>query len=140
MPDFLAEVLTWPRNYYNAVAVQTAVNMGLRPTCMLTDEQPNAPWSRADKKLAIAYTILNRETCTKCGQPLWICRSTDSKLRFKVRRAVCFASQELEKYSESKNGKNLKKGEYIYAVPEYDADPEAPLPSRLEYFESLNDD
>lgn len=140
MPGFLAEVLTWPRNYYSAVAVETAVKMGIPPTSLLTDSQPSDPWSRADKKLALAYTILQRESCSKCGQPLWICRSTNDKLGFRPKRAVCFASQELEKYAESKAGKNLKKGEYIYAVPVFDYDEEKPLPSRREYFESLADD
>ena len=140
MPDFLAEVLTWPRNYYMAVAVETAYEMGIPPTSLLTDKQPSEPWSKADKKLVLAYTILQKETCQKCGQPLWICRSTNSLLQFKPRKAVCFASQELEKYGESKNGKNLKKGEYVYAVPVFDGDETNTLPSRIEYFERLNDD
>lgn len=137
MPDFLAEVLTWPRNYYNAAAVQAAKDWGIPPTSLLTDKDPSESWSRADKKLAIAYTILNRETCSKCGQPLWICRSTNKDLTFKPLKDKCFAAEEFEKYSESKNGKNLKKGEYVYVVPQMSGG--APLPSRREYFESLND-
>lgn len=140
MPGFLAEVLTWPRNYYSAVAVETAVKMGIPPTSLLSESQPSDPWSRADKKLALAYTILQRETCAKCGQPLWVCRSTNPELTFKAKKAVCFASQELEKYAESKNGKTLKKGEYIYAVPVLGYDETKPLPSRREYFESLADE
>jgi len=140
MPGFLAEVLTWPRNYYSAIAVETAVEMGIPPTSLLTDSQPSDPWSSADKKLALAYTIMKKETCSKCGQPLWICRSTERGLTFKVRKATCFASQELEKYGDTKNGKNLKKGEYTYAVPVLDNDEEKPLPSRKAYFESLADD
>lgn len=140
MPDFLAEVLTWPNNYYNAIAVQTAVEMGIPPTSLLTDEQPSKEWSRADKKLAMAWTILQKETCNSCGQPLWICRSTNRDLTFKIRRGLCFATQELEKFKESRNGKNLKKGEYPFAVPVMRNDDNAPLPSRREYFESLTED
>lgn len=137
MPDFLAEVLTWPHNYYNNVAVETAMKWGIPPTSLLSDGDTTSSWSRADKKLAMAYTILNRETCRKCGQPLWICRSTNKDLTFHPRKDKCFATEEFEKYSESKNGKNLKKGEYIYVTPEM---PEGmPLPSRKEYFESLDD-
>lgn len=141
MPDFLAEALTWPKNYYNAVAVETAVKMGLPPTSFLTDEQPSKSWSREDKKLAIAWHILQRETCSKCGNPLWICRSSNNMLGFSVRRGVCYASKELakeEKAAEKNKSKQLKDGEFHYTVPTMlDG---SDLPSRLDYFESLDDE
>lgn len=137
MPDFLAEVLTWSNNYYNAIAVQTAYELGLPPTSFLGDKQPSEEWSREDKKLAMAWTILQKETCQKCGQPLWICRSSNKNILFRVRKATCYAAAELEKKQDDKRFK-LAKGEYAYAVP-YTLD-ESPLPSRRDYLESLSED
>lgn len=138
MPGFLAEVLTWPHNYYNYMAVETAVKMSLPPTSFLTDKDPSSGWSREDKKLAIALTILTRESCQKCGQPLWICRSSERNLLFKVKKATCYASAELEKGAEKKQNKTLKPGEYLFTVP-YMLDGSA-LPSRRGYLESLAED
>lgn len=137
MPGFLAEVLTWPHNYYESAAVEAAATWGIAPTSLLTDKDPSESWSRADKKLAVAYTIMKRETCSKCGQPIWICRSTNKDLTFKPTKAKCFATEEYEKYADSKNGKNLKKGEYFFVAPQMAGD--QPLPSRREYHESLNE-
>lgn len=138
MPDFLAEVLTWPDNYYNAIAVETAVNMGLPPTSLLTEKQPSEEWSREDKKLAMAWTLLQHETCGYCAQPLWVCRTESSNVRFRTQKGVCFAKQAQDKYAESKQGKDLKPGEYLYTTA-YTQDG-SPLPSRREYLESLNED
>lgn len=140
MPDFLAEVLTWNHNYGNLMAVQTAVKMGLPPTSFLTDKDPSEGWSREDKKLAIALTILEKETCSKCGQPIWICRSSDKNLLFKVRKTTCYATAEYEK--EQKNNEKrkvvLKPGEYMYVLP-YMLDG-SNLPSRRAYLDSLAED
>jgi len=138
MPGFLAEVLTWPHNYYNYMAVETAVAMGLPPTSFLSEKEPSAGWSREDKKLAIALTILKRETCQKCGQPLWICRSSERNLLFKVKKATCYASAEYEKAADKKQNKELKPGEYMFTVP-YMMD-DGPLPSRRDYLEALAED
>lgn len=138
MPDFLAEVLTWPHNYYNKLAVETAVSMGLPPTSMLMDKQPSEGWSREDKKLAIALTILKNETCTKCGQPLWICRSDDKNLLFKTAKGLCYATQQFEKDSKKKQNENLKPGEFLYTVP-YMYDDSA-LPSRRAWMDKLAED
>lgn len=138
MPDFLAEVLTWPSNYYYSVAVETAVKMGIPPTSLLSEEQPTKKWSSADKKLAMAWTVLQRETCNKCGQPLWICRSSNKDLGFRIRRGKCYSSSELEKWQKSKAGETLKPGEYGYAVP-YMRD-ESNLPSRKAYLAELADE
>lgn len=138
MPDFLADSLTWPKHYHIALAVQTAMDLHLPPTFMLLEgKQPTDPWSRHDKKLAVAWTIMNKETCPKCGQPIWICRSSDKNLGFSVKVGLCYASAELEKWQDSKRGKNLKKGEYPYVVPTmYD---DSPLPSRLDYLNGLDE-
>lgn len=138
MPDFLAEVLTWSHNYYSYIAVETAYKQGLPPTSFLTDKQPSAEWSREDKKLAMAYTIVQRETCSKCNQPLWICRSDNKNLLFKVSRATCYATAEMEKEQKKKQRRELKPGEYEYVVPFMR--PDGPLPSRKEYLTAANED
>jgi hypothetical protein len=137
-PDFLAEVLTWPNNYYNAIAVETAVTMGLPPTSFITDKLPSEEWSREDKKLAMAWTSLKRETCGNCGQPLWICRSSNKNLTFAVRKATCYSKAEVEKFQNKKPAPKLKPGEYVYTVPTM-LD-KSPLPSRRDYLEELNDE
>lgn len=138
MRDFLAEVLTWPSNYYTAIAVETAVNMGLRPTTFIGDGDPRGEWSREDKKLAMAHTILQHETCQKCGQPLWICRSSNNQLLFKTKKGMCYASAEHEKSAEGRQNQNLKKGQYLFTVP-YMLD-DSPFPSRREYLQGLSED
>lgn len=138
MPDFLAEVLTWGHNYGNLMAVKTAVKMGLPPTSFLTDKDPSEGWSREDKKLAIALTILEHETCSKCGQPIWLCRSSDRNLLFKTAKATCYATAEFEKASKKKQNENLKPGEYMYVSPFMLDD--SPLPSRQDYLVSLAED
>lgn len=138
MPGFLAEVLTWNKNYYNLIAVQTAVKMSLPPTSFILNKDPSEGWSREDKKLAMALTILEKETCQKCGQPLWICRSDNRNLLFKVKRDTCYATAELEKDQKKKQRKELKPGEYEYVVPFMR--PDGPFPSRKEYLTAMNED
>jgi len=136
MPDFLAEVLTWPGNYEYAIAVETAKEWGVPPTLfILEDRKPNEGWTAYDKKLALAWTVLQKETCGICSQPLWICRSSNKNLTFSIRTDVCYASRDLEKFKKSQRGKNLKDGEYPYIVPKmYD---DSRLPSRREWLEEL---
>lgn len=137
MPDFLAEVLTWPKNYGYALAVRSALEWHIPPTTLIVaQKQPTDPWTMADKKLAVAFTILQRETCKECGQPLWICRSSNKNLLFKVRKDTCYSKRELEVWSK-KNAKNLKPGEHTYVIAEMRNDEE--MPSRREYLEALED-
>lgn len=139
MPDFLADVLTWPKNYHFAIAVQTAYEMGLPPSLLIYDAKTSpTEWSQMDKKLVMAWTILQKETCQMCGQPLWICRSSEKNLQFKVRRDLCYASAELEKWKKSKAAKNLKDGEYPYVVADMIGDEN--LPSRKAYLQELNEE
>lgn len=139
MPGFLADALTWPNNYAYVIAIETAMKLNLPPSVMLTDTgQPSDGWSRADKKLAMAWTILQRETCKNCGQPLWICRSSNKDLLFSVRTDTCYAKAELDKWETSKKGKSLKKGEHPFVVAKMRK--EQPLPSRAAYMAQLADE
>lgn len=140
MPDFLAEALTWPQNYKHALGVQTAYEMGVRPlTFILKDAQPDEPWTEADKKLLLAWTILQKELCAECGNPLWICRSDDQNVSFSVRKGHCYAKAKVEAWRESPAGKNLKKGEVPYVVAtRYNE--KKPFPSRSDYLAQLEED
>lgn len=140
MPDFLADALTWPSNYAAALAVQTAYETGIRPLVFLQeDAQPTDPWTSYDKKLLLAWTILQKETCTECGQPLWICRSDNNNLTFSVRKDMCYAKLAMEKWRKSKAGENVKPGEVPYTVPvQYDKT--KPLPLRTEWLEQLQEE
>ena len=138
MPGFLAEVLTWPKNYSYAIAVETAMSLNLPPTVMLVDgRQPTDGWNASDKKLAMAWTILQKETCPQCGQPLWICRSNNKNLLFSIRKDTCYAYAELEKWQKGKNSK-LKNGEHPYIVPKMRND--EPMPTRKQYLTQISED
>lgn len=140
MPDFLADALTWPHNYNAHLAVETAYNMGVRPlTFLLEDAQPTDPWTVYDKKLLMAWTTLQKETCNECGQPLWICRSSDPNLGFSVRKGLCYSKREMHKWSESAAGKAAKDYETPYTVPtRYDEN--IPLPTRAMWIKELTEE
>ena len=138
MPGFLADVLTQPRNYTYLISVQTAMDLRLPPTTFIYEDRQGDKWTPEDKKLAIAWTILQKETCGICGQPLWICRSDNRQLGFKVKTSVCYSDKELNSKQNKKKSDNLKPGERLYTVPYmYD---DSPLPSRAEYYKSLEDE
>lgn len=140
MPDFLANALTWPQNYNAALAVQTAYEMGIRPlTFILPNAQPDEPWTMVDKKLLLAWTILQKETCGECGQPLWICRSSNNNITFSVRKGLCYAKLAMEKWQDSTAGKNIKAGETPYTLPSR-YDETKPWPTRTEWLQELQED
>lgn len=105
---------------------------------MIFYEQPTDPWDRFDFILLEAYQILQDETCANCGQPIWLCRSTDSNVNIKIRKATCYVTAAVEKKREAdeKNkARKMKPGEYYYPVIETIDGGE--LPSRNDYFKSL---
>lgn len=83
--------------------------------------------------------MLQDETCSMCGSPIWICRNEyATNVGFKIKSAKCFAKTELEKHQEreeKKNKKNKKYGEQDYVIPyTYDGQD---LPTRMSYFNAL---
>jgi len=101
--------------------------------------QPTDPWESYDFKLLEAYQILQDETCSMCGQPIWVCRSTSSNIRIKVRKTQCNVTAELEKKQqadEKSKARKLKPGEYYYTmVDTYDGDF---LPTREAFYKEQN--
>lgn len=140
MPDFLAEALTWNDHYHLAVAIETALQLNKAPLSFILTERSVDEWTALDKKLAVAFTLMNKEVCQSCGQPIWICRNSDRNIDFSVRAATCYAKAAIEKKEESrskqKNGK-LKHGEYLYVVPMQVNGKELEKGTRSKYFQSL---
>lgn len=134
-----------PQNYGTTLAIEAAVESGIRPSSLvLSSAQPNDEWTVEDKRLVVALHLLNKQTCQKCGKPIWICRSSNNRLTFSVRKGICYASAALEKeqkkLEDSKNKSvKLKPGEFLYTVPQMIGDDE-PLPTRAEWLESEADE
>lgn len=108
---------------------------------MLFYEQPSDPWTPYDFKLLEAYQILQDETCPVCGNPIWICRSTDSDIVFKMQNTTCFADrtetlwrQQKEKLSQKKGTKQWEPepGDQWFPVAETVSG--GPLPSRDDFY------
>lgn len=108
---------------------------------MLFHEQPSDPWGRFDFLLLEAYQILQEETCTECGNPIWVCRNENAaNVGFKIKTAKCYAKAELEKWQEKQDKKKTKKkayGEYPYPVAyTYDG---SDMPTRMSYYIGLSE-
>lgn len=84
--------------------------------------------------------MLEDETCSECGNPIWVCRNENAdNVGFKIKITKCFAKAELDKWreAEEKKKKKPKPGEMPYIVAyTYDG---GQMPSRAGYYESLSD-
>lgn len=144
MPDFLAEVLTWSENYYIALAIETALELKLPPLGFIRmDDDASPVWSGLDKKLAVAFKIMEKEVCGSCNQPIWICRNTSNDIDFSIRVDTCYSKKAMEeaekKRSRMRDGK-LKPGQYLYSVPVTASGDELPRGLRKAYFENLSEE
>ena len=110
--------------------------------------QPDRDWEDLDFKLLEAYQAMEDESCPKCGQPVWLCRSTDDRITWAVDNTTCYSTRALEEKQESRKKKGDKKatadekkswGRIEYAVPRVPGHlPEGTeLPTRKDYYESL---
>lgn len=102
-------------------------------------EQPNDEWSKFDFLLLEAYQILKDETCSQCGNPIWICRNEFAdNVGFKVSYSKCFAKAELDRHMEQEEKNKTKRkryGEQEYVVAyTYDG---SEMPSRMSYYKAL---
>jgi len=137
MPPFLADVLTWPGNRSYITAIKAARDFSIPPTVlMLRRKQPADGWSDADKKLAIAFQILEDETCPDCGIPIWVGHSEDEHVVFSIKSRVCYSCAEIEderERGEKRRGKRKPtKGKKHFVVME----PSDHTPSREDYYAS----
>lgn len=92
----------------------------MTPMTMLTGEPSD--WSdERNRKLAVALTILEEETCKSCGTPAWIGHSTNNEIVFDLKGSICYGCAELEKEREGqekkRGGRVRQKGETRYVSP-----------------------
>lgn len=135
MRPFLADVLTWPGNRAYVTAIKAAQSFSVPPTVLiLTNRQPADGWSPTDKKLAVAYQILEDETCQDCGIPVWLGHSDDEHVVFDIKSRICYGCAETEKAQERESSRKGKrsptKGKKSFIqVQESDE-----LPSRQQFY------
>jgi hypothetical protein len=79
--------------------------------------------------LATALTMLEEETCTHCGTPVWLGHSTEYEIAFEVKSTICYGCAELEKDREARKGKRTVRGVSYYVKP-HSVWEEGELPSR----------
>lgn len=112
---------------------------------MIFHAQPTEPWVAFDFKLLLAYQSLMDETCPHCHNFVWLCRTTDSRVQFRVRNTTCHAERKLLEYEDSKKkredraGKDERKtwGVHYYTEPFVPENVEGDLPTREEYYKTL---
>lgn len=116
--------------------IKSALGMHQRPTAALLEESdPYTGWTSHDYRLQEAMTIMDSERCTRCGNPVWLCHSVDSRIDFEVVTQTCYADAELKDYEKNKMNTELESGQYLVvkAVGIKDENDEyEPLPSRHE--------
>ena len=120
--------------------IRSALDLKVRPSAHIRMvKNPHSGWNHWDHLLAIAYSQLNAEMCDKCGNPTWLCRTTDDRVRFEVEKYVCYGDKALQKRRKAREKRKgeLKDGEYefVRAVPNREIDV---LPSRDDYYELLD--
>lgn len=126
------------------VRLRSAMTQGHCPSAALTyDPNPNRDWTRLDYLLQDAFFTMDRELCTICNNPIWLCHSTDNRIEFEVKTRTCYAKAEIEAFEKGERGKNLGEGEYLVAKPvglEDGSGGYEPLPNRREGYDKLQDD
>jgi len=112
MRRFLADVLTWPGNRQYITAIKAARDYSVPPTVLiLQHRQPSDGWSPIDKKLAIAFQILEDETCSECGVPIWLGHSDDEDIVFEIKSRTCYSCAEIETSRERDEKRKKKRDE-----------------------------
>lgn len=114
---------------------------------MIFHEQPDEPWSKHDFLLLEAFQMLKNETCPKCGQPVWLCRSESNEFEWKIDSFVCQAERLLKTKEWKRTAKKGEKvdpkeraewGKEYYAYPEPLRDAGfTELPTRAAFYDSL---
>ena len=121
--------------------LRSAIELRHRPTAaLLCEPNPQGDWTRVDYLLVDAFYTMDREVCTICNNPVWLCHSTDNRIEFKPSIRTCFAKAEIEDFEKTEKGKNLSAGEYIIARPIGLDDGQGniePLPNRHEAYQRM---
>lgn len=60
-------------------------------------------WDDLDTRLAMALTVLEAETCKRCGTPGWIGHSTDNRILFSVESSTCYGCAQLEEHDHKQH-------------------------------------
>ena len=105
---------------------------------MLTGDPTD--WSdERNRKLAMALTILEEETCKGCGTPAWIGHSTNNEIVFDIKGSICYPCGELEQEREqaekNRAARRRRKGETRYVSPRNVWGADHPLPSRAHSYQ-----
>lgn len=125
--------------------IKAAIVAKIRPTSMIFHVQPNDPWIDFDFKLLLAYQGLMDETCPHCQNVIWLCRTSDPRVQFRVRNSTCHGERRLLEYEDAKKapGSRADKAEkkdwgvHYYVEPFVPENVEGDLPTRAEYYETL---
>lgn len=124
--------------------LKTAIENKMKPTAVLYQKSdPYGDWESLDYKLLQAYQTLKEEMCGQCGNPLWLCRSTDNMIGWSVDTTTCYASKEIEarRYKEDNAGKtpdrdtSNKWGKTYFARPKPVING-GELPSRSDFYKN----
>ena len=124
--------------------IRLAIENKMRPTAIIyRDRDPYSEWSDLDYNLVHAYQSYKDELCPKCGNPVWLCRSTDPSIDWSVDTTTCYASQAIEARrfrddnpSKQPDAATRKKwGSDYYAVAK-PIRPDQTLPTRADFIGS----
>lgn len=115
--------------------------MRQRPTAALLElDDPYSGWTSHDYRLQEALSIIEKEVCKTCQNPVWLCHSASNLIDFDIRVGACYADAELKDYEKLHPDAELETGQYRYAVAvglENEDGTRDPLPSRREAMEQI---
>ena len=79
---------------------------------MLTGADSTKKWGDIDIRLMQAYQIIQDETCSQCGFPLWLCQNEDLQLMARAKEVECMGKATLddatEAWHENKSNKDKR--------------------------------
>lgn len=124
--------------------IKSALAMHQRPSAALLEaSNPYKGWTSIDYRLQEAMTIMESERCSRCGNPVWLCHSYDSRIDFEIVTQTCYADAELKGYEKKNEHNELEAGQYLISKAvgiKNEDDTYEPLPSRREAIDTLPKD
>lgn len=120
--------------------IRAALKAKVSPSAMILEE-PDAyewrPW--IDYRLVEALQVLEEETCSQCGNPLWLCHSSSPNVDVEIGYDSCIVAEAVTKHNdkESKKKRSKNKGQvYGRIIPIREG---VALPTREEYYKELSE-